>query len=103
MVDAVGLEPTMPGAEDLQSSGVTNFPTHPLKSFPYYGLYAPGSVYAPDRSRAKVLSSLQRNCGGARMLCYRRLRYAKHRRRIPLVFGPSLSLGVTPVADVCAR
>ena len=29
MVDEVGLEPTMPGAEDLQSSGVTNFPTHP--------------------------------------------------------------------------
>ena len=29
MVDEVGLEPTMPGAEDLQSPGVTNFPTHP--------------------------------------------------------------------------
>jgi hypothetical protein len=30
LVDEVGLEPTMPEAEDLQSSGVTNFPTHPL-------------------------------------------------------------------------
>lgn len=30
MVDEVGLEPTMPEAEDLQSPGVTNFPTHPL-------------------------------------------------------------------------
>ena len=29
LVDEVGLEPTMPEAEDLQSSGVTNFPTHP--------------------------------------------------------------------------
>ncbi len=29
LVDAVGLEPTMPEAEDLQSPGVTNFPTHP--------------------------------------------------------------------------
>ena len=31
MVDAVGLEPTMPEAADLQSAGVTNFPTHPLE------------------------------------------------------------------------
>jgi len=30
LVDAAGLEPTMPGAGDLQSPGVTNFPTHPL-------------------------------------------------------------------------
>ena len=29
LVDEVGLEPTMPGAADLQSAGVTNFPTHP--------------------------------------------------------------------------
>ena len=29
LVDAVGLEPTMPEAEDLQSPGVTNFPTSP--------------------------------------------------------------------------
>lgn len=29
LVDEVGLEPTMPGAGDLQSPGVTNFPTHP--------------------------------------------------------------------------
>ena len=29
LVDEVGLEPTMPEAEDLQSPGVTNFPTHP--------------------------------------------------------------------------
>ena len=28
-MDEVGLEPTMPGAADLQSAGVTNFPTHP--------------------------------------------------------------------------
>ena len=34
MVDAVGVEPTMPGAADLQSAGVTSFPTHP-----YYGAY----------------------------------------------------------------
>ena len=33
MVDAVGLEPTMPGAADLQSAGVTNFPTHPYRRF----------------------------------------------------------------------
>ena len=39
---------------------VTTTLTTPLKLFPYYGLYAPGSVYAPDRSRAKVLASLQR-------------------------------------------
>ncbi len=31
MVDEVGVEPTMPGAGDLQSPGVTNFPTHPYK------------------------------------------------------------------------
>jgi hypothetical protein len=30
LVDEAGLEPTMPGAGDLQSPGVTNFPTHPL-------------------------------------------------------------------------
>ena len=29
LVDAVGVEPTMPEAADLQSTGVTNFPTHP--------------------------------------------------------------------------
>ena len=29
LVDEVGLEPTMPEAGDLQSPGVTNFPTHP--------------------------------------------------------------------------
>jgi len=29
LVETVGLEPTMPGAEDLQSPGVTNFPTSP--------------------------------------------------------------------------
>ena len=29
-MDEVGLEPTMPEAEDLQSPGVTNFPTHPI-------------------------------------------------------------------------
>ena len=28
-MEAVGLEPTMPGASDLQSDGVTNFPTPP--------------------------------------------------------------------------
>ena len=31
-----------------------------LYGFPYYDFYAPGSVYAPDRSRAKVLSSMAR-------------------------------------------
>ena len=30
LVDAVGVEPTVPGAGDLQSPGVTNFPTHPF-------------------------------------------------------------------------
>ena len=29
LVEEVGLEPTMPEAEDLQSPGVTNFPTLP--------------------------------------------------------------------------
>ena len=29
LVDAVGVEPTVPGAGDLQSPGVTSFPTHP--------------------------------------------------------------------------
>ena len=29
LVDEVGFEPTMPEAADLQSAGVTNFPTHP--------------------------------------------------------------------------
>ncbi len=29
LVEPVGLEPTMPEAEDLQSPGVTNFPTTP--------------------------------------------------------------------------
>ena len=29
LVDEVGVEPTMPEAADLQSAGVTNFPTHP--------------------------------------------------------------------------
>ena len=29
-MEAVGLEPTMPGAANLQSAGVTNFPTPPL-------------------------------------------------------------------------
>ena len=28
-MEPVGLEPTMPGAADLQSAGVTNFPTTP--------------------------------------------------------------------------
>ena len=30
MVGAVGLEPTVLLATELQSAGVTNFPTHPL-------------------------------------------------------------------------
>ena len=29
LVETVGLEPTVPEAEDLQSPGVTNFPTSP--------------------------------------------------------------------------
>ncbi len=29
MVEAVGVEPTVPGAADLQSAGVTSFPTPP--------------------------------------------------------------------------
>ena len=29
LVEVVGVEPTMPEAADLQSAGVTNFPTHP--------------------------------------------------------------------------
>ena len=29
LVDAVGLEPTIPEVADLQSAGVTNFPTSP--------------------------------------------------------------------------
>ena len=29
LVDAAGVEPAVPGAADLQSTGVTNFPTHP--------------------------------------------------------------------------
>ena len=29
MVDAAGVEPAVPEAADLQSTGVTNFPTHP--------------------------------------------------------------------------
>lgn len=33
MVDAVGVEPTVPEAGDLQSPGVTSFPTHPLVEF----------------------------------------------------------------------
>ena len=33
LVDEVGVEPTVPGAGDLQSPGVTSFPTHP--SFNY--------------------------------------------------------------------
>ena len=33
MVEEVGLEPTMPEAEDLQSPGVTNFPTLPFNFF----------------------------------------------------------------------
>ena len=28
-MDAAGVEPAVPGAADLQSTGVTNFPTHP--------------------------------------------------------------------------
>ena len=31
MVEAAGLEPTMPKAGDLQSPGVTNFPIPPIK------------------------------------------------------------------------
>ena len=31
MVDAAGVEPAVPEAADLQSTGVTNFPTHPYK------------------------------------------------------------------------
>ena len=30
MVETVGVEPTVPEAEDLQSPGVTNFPTSPI-------------------------------------------------------------------------
>ena len=30
MVDAAGVEPAVPEAADLQSTGVTNFPTSPL-------------------------------------------------------------------------
>jgi len=29
LVDAAGVEPAVPEAADLQSTGVTNFPTHP--------------------------------------------------------------------------
>ncbi len=33
LVEPVGLEPTMPEAADLQSAGVTNFPTTPKLSY----------------------------------------------------------------------
>ena len=33
MVEAAGVEPTMPGAGDLQSPGVTNFPTPPCLNY----------------------------------------------------------------------
>jgi len=33
MVDAAGFEPAVPEAADLQSTGVTNFPTHPFNYF----------------------------------------------------------------------
>ena len=36
MVGQVGLEPTMPLAPDLQSGGVTNFPTDPDFCFPIF-------------------------------------------------------------------
>lgn len=31
MVGEAGLEPALPEAPDLQSGGVTNFPTHPYR------------------------------------------------------------------------
>ena len=40
-MDEVGLEPTMPVAEDLQSSGVTNFPTHPYNLVPRWRIELP--------------------------------------------------------------
>jgi hypothetical protein len=39
MVELVGLEPTMPEAEDLQSPGVTNFPTTPKFVKEYTALF----------------------------------------------------------------
>ena len=39
MVGEAGLEPAMPSAPDLQSGGVTNFPTHP-----YYLVIVPLST-----------------------------------------------------------
>ncbi len=49
MVDAAGVEPAVPGAADLQSTGVTNFPTHPY--------FVTLSRYAVDRG-----SSGSREC-----------------------------------------
>ena len=43
LVDAVGVEPTVPGAGDLQSPGVTSFPTHPC-------LVAGGGIEPPSEA-----------------------------------------------------
>ena len=57
LVDEVGFEPTMPEAADLQSAGVTNFPTHPY-------LIVTGTV-------------LQYLHKGTLVLCYLVLHYTK--------------------------
>ena len=46
-MDAAGLEPAMPEASDLQSDGVTNFPTHPLIGLPLRVFTVPEGTRPP--------------------------------------------------------
>ena len=92
MVDAVGVEPTMPEAEDLQSSGVTNFPTHPLIGLPLRVFTAPEGTRPPVFYNRDLTTTLRafslhygKTCRRGAVLCYRRLRYAKLHQRIPHV------------------
>ena len=59
MVEPVGLEPTMPGAADLQSAGVTNFPTTPLQLLYTLQLRMSIAVQAIRKVCIKMLSAMR--------------------------------------------
>ena len=58
-MDEVGFEPTMPGAADLQSAGVTNFPTHPMIKLPLRAFTVPEGTRPPVFDNRDLTTTLR--------------------------------------------
>ena len=63
LVDAAGVEPAVPEAADLQSTGVTNFPTHPKSYTTDFYMASSGLLPMFKRSEPDFLTlSSSRTC-----------------------------------------